>query len=315
VTGSSSHRFLVWTLCFGAECRALASLWLRSLLSVGRWRHHIVVLGDHHVLSLDHPQVTAVDITRDMEARYGIGSQDWHSFVYHSCKPQIQFYVNLRQYDYALYTDVDVLVNTDRLEALLESKARRFVICAQRDVVPISSDRYFTGRDTLTSDEKRTWSGHAICAGIVGLPTNATGLQFIRDWHDANRAQGFRGSDQANLIALLVRRYARDWEYLGDTVIARRSTPYTETLLHFSDHMHATMRDYYDTVFRLPESRTVRWTLRRWRRRWLVRWVNATVELVAPVLSRSRTARAIGLRLGRYAVARKLVRYVRIGEP
>lgn len=310
----SVRRFLVWSLCFGDECQALGRLWLKSLIDIGRWRHDVIVLGDRHASALSGLHFKAIDVTRDMEARYRVHEKGWNSFVYHNCKPQIQFYTDMRQYDYALYMDIDVLVNTDRLETLLDAKAQKGLICVQKDVIPISANRHFTGRDILSASEKQRWSDVAICAGIVGMPTNDLGLTFIKEWHEANRAEMFRGSDQANLIALLLRRYPRHWEYMGDTAIARKHTLYEETLLHFSNHMHETMRDYFDAVFRFPESGNLRWTLRRWSRRWFVRPVNRRMVSLVNAFSKCKGAQAATRYVSRCSLARRVARYLLNGE-
>jgi hypothetical protein len=273
-----------------------------------------VLLGDHHLRTLSHPQLTTIEIVDDMEARYGVPRDSWNDFVCHNSKPLIQFYRDLRTYDYALYMDLDVLVNTNRLEALLESKARRGRIAVQRDIVPIAADRFFTGGRILTPEEKRRWADHAICAGIVGVPINEVGLRLLRDWHEMNRAGALRSSDQANLIALLLRHYDGVWEYMGDTVIARKATAYDETLLHFSNHMHELLRDYDDAVLRLPESRTFERRLRRARRRWLVHPINRLAQKYGPALWRYSLARTIGERLWRSAAVRQVGRRLWEGE-
>jgi len=253
-------RLLVWGLCFGRDCRALAPLWLNALFRIGRWRHDVVLLGDRRIESLSHPRLTPINVVPDVERRYGIPAKRWTRATCMNLKPQIQFHVDLAAYDYALFMDLDVLVNTDRLEPLLLSKAARGRICAQRDEAPISADREWTGARVLTQEEKRRWGHHAVCAGIVGFPTDTEGLAFIRDWHRVNHAQGFDGDDQANLIGLLLRTYGDRWEYLGDTAVAGRAgmpARYEETLLHFSGGWYdlaryAMMRDYYVRSLHLP---------------------------------------------------------------
>ena len=245
--------FLVWGVCFGDRCRALAPRWLRALTDIAGWRHDIVLLGDARIASLTHPRLKAIDLARDVQTRFPFLPEPWPAKTPTNLKPQIQFYVDLRRYDYLLYLDLDVLANNDRLEALVQSKCRRGVISVQQDIIPISAGKTFTGRDTLSPEEKRRWADEAICAGMVGLPTHAAGLALLRDWQAANRERKLAASDQANLIALLLRQYAGRWEYLGDTAIGRRLHRYDAALVHFSAGKDGLLRDYYRDILRLPE--------------------------------------------------------------
>jgi len=248
----SSGKFLIWSVCFGWECRRLAGYWLTSLLQIGHWTQDIVLLGDHRILSLRHPQLRTFEIVKDLERKYSFPRKRWTVMTCQNWKPEIQFYVDLRQYDYILFLDLDVLINSDRLEQLIKSKWQRNKICIQRDIVKILADRVWTGRDILTSEEKTRWANEAICSGIVGAPTNEWGLALLKDWHDLNKKGKFRKSEQANLIALLLRDYIEKWEYIGDSMIGRVRR-YDETLIHFSARNYELFRTYYQRVLHLPE--------------------------------------------------------------
>jgi hypothetical protein len=303
---ASGPRFLIWGISFGKGCRALAPLWLNSIFQTGCWQHDVVLLGDHHVLSLSHPQLTAVNVVPDLESRYSFPSQEWRPSVCHNWKPQIQFYSDLTNYDYVLYMDLDVLVNTNKLEKLLISKADKGKICVQKDIIPISADKFFTGRGTLTAAEKVRWADHAICAGIIGFPINEVGLRFVQQWHETNQAGQFRKNDQSNLIALLLRYYDEHWEYLGDTVIARRSSPYQETLLHFSGGNHALFRDYYGMTLRLREPNVWKQRCFRLRRDFLSKPFTKGVRGTGEFLWKFNMTQRIGKFLWKFKLARKL---------
>jgi hypothetical protein len=307
---ASKARFLIWGLSFGRRCRGLAPLWLNSISQIGRWRHDVVILGDKLVLSLSAPNLKVINIVPDVETKYSFPHRQWDAYVCHNWKPQIQFYTDLSQYDYALYLDMDVLVNTDRLEALLASKVARNKICVQKDVIPISADRFFTGRDTLTAEEKAKWGEHSMCAGIIGFPTTEVGLRFARHWFETNQEGKFRKNDQSNLIALLLRHYPNDWEYLGDTVIARRLGRYEETLLHFSAGRHALMRDYYGKTLHLKEPDARKQKLFRFTRELLWRPVNRIARSWGKELWKFRAVKQIGRILWRFRTVRRFGHFI-----
>jgi hypothetical protein len=242
-------RFLIWTISFGPAFGELIPFWLGSIRGTGQWRHDVVLLGDRHVTRFDSCGTRAIDIVASLERQYGVPVSEWYPNLVHNAKPQIMFQTDLDRYDYVLYMDVDCLVNSDRLEELVAAAHARGKITVQRDRLRVGSGLTCTGRDTLSAEEKARWSRHAICAGVVGVPTNETGRRFLGAWYDANAASQFRKNDQANLIALLLRHFAEDWEYLGDTRIVQFTglTRYSETLVHFSgaDQQKELLRKYY----------------------------------------------------------------------
>lgn len=244
-------RFLIWGVCF-EKAVSLAPYWLNSLIEIGRWRHDLVLLGDSGLKSLSHPQLKVFDITGDIRKKYSLPRWKWSNFTATNMKPEIQYYVDLSQYDYALYLDMDILANTDRLEAMVESKRQTGMISVQKDIIPVRADRPFTGRFTLTPEEKVRWADVAVCAGMVGVPITETGMSLLKDWQAMNRKARFYQSDQAKLIALLVRQYSGKWDYLGDTVVARKVDRYPQTLLHFSAGRGDLMKRYYRETLRLP---------------------------------------------------------------
>ncbi len=302
----SSPRFLIWSVCFGEHYRGLARLWLDSLVRTGQWRHDIVLLGDSGIHELSHPQLRTFDVVADLARRFSLPHEQWDRWVTHNWKPAIQFYADLDQYEYVLYCDVDVLVNSDRLESILAAKAATGVITVQQDIVTVSLDRVFTGRDTLTPEEKKRWADYAICAGIVGVPINELGRQFFADWLATYASiNQFRGSDQAKLIPLLLRHYQGRWEYLGDTAVVRQPGPRIETLLHFSNQ-HALMRDYYGSVLRLREPHA--WAQRVFllRRRFIWRPFNVAIHATGTFLWRFAAMRKIGQALWTRPAARRI---------
>jgi hypothetical protein len=245
----SNEPILIWTLSFGAAFGKLIPYWLGSIRGMGRWPHDVVLLGDRHVMPFESSDARAIDIVPSLERLYGAPVSDWYANLVHNAKPQILFHVDLDRYDYVLYMDVDCLVNSDRLEGLVAAAHARGKITVQRDRLRVRSGLICTGRDTLSADEKKQWGHHAICAGIVGAPTNDMGRRFLNAWYDVNADSQFRKNDQANLIALLLRQYADDWDYVGETRIVQFTalTRYAETIIHFSgaDRQKDLLRRYY----------------------------------------------------------------------
>src|SRR5688572_18357711 len=115
-------RYLIWTLAFGERSRQLAPIWLDAVQRVGKWRHDIVMLGDHHIADIAGPRLRVFDIYSDVNTRFGMRHRDWTHWTINNLKGQISHYTDLKRYRYILYLDLDVLVNQDRLEAVVESK-------------------------------------------------------------------------------------------------------------------------------------------------------------------------------------------------
>jgi hypothetical protein len=205
-----SPRILIWAMAFGDVGRPLCKLWLQSLRDVGKWEGDVIVLTEE---SRTEGRTRFIDV-RDMLGYDPLG-------IYRGCnsvKPFIQFIEGvLGRYDFLFYNDVDVVVSSSRLTPLLHAAAARNEIVVQRDLLPISSGRAWTGCRELTVEERKRYADDSICAGIVGIPVTDLGTSLLADWHAANKANGFGGSDQVRLIKLLLRKYAGMWAYLPET--------------------------------------------------------------------------------------------------
>ena len=76
---------------------------LNSIREVGRWQHDIVVLcgdGDRDFGS----RATVINILPDLQKRYPWFATTTGMRVSH-CKPEIEYYVDLENYDYVFYLD------------------------------------------------------------------------------------------------------------------------------------------------------------------------------------------------------------------
>jgi hypothetical protein len=251
-------RALIWGLALGPRGHELAPIWLEALIHVGKWEQDIALLTDRPIPLPDYRNVRLVDVAKDIAERYHLSPQKICSYwVSHNLKSQILHHVDVGQYDYVLYLDMDVLANTDRLYALIENKWKKGVIAVQEDIIPLSKNRLaaleLLGRPSL--DEEAQWARRPICGGIMGFPINATGLAALRAYHEACVAMRFNYSDQAKLTAILNRQFNDAWEFLGDTAHGRRDSPaYQETLIHFTGQRDEMLRKYYQSWL-APEAR------------------------------------------------------------
>ena len=162
------------------------------------------------------------------------GIEKWQTWWSMCLKPWIVDYVDPRHFDFLLYLDADVLATAPRLEQIVSGPLERGRIAVQRDILKIRGNHRCTARDELTEEEKLRFGDEGICAGIVGVPTNRTGLELLRDWRAAIEVRKYNGGDQVPLYPLLLRGFLGRWEYLTDTVIARKTT-HPEALQHFSN--------------------------------------------------------------------------------
>lgn len=223
-----SPRILIWAMAFGDVGRPLRDLWLQSLRKVGKWEGDVIVLTE---------ESRTEGRTRFIDVRKMLG---YDPLLTHrgcnSVKPFIQFIEGvLGNYDFLFYNDVDVVVSSPRVTPLLRAAAGRNEIVVQRDLLPISSGRAWTGCRELTAEERARHADDSICAGIVGVPATDLGTSLLVDWHAANKASGFSGSDQVRLIKLLLRKYAGKWAYLPETAFGAPSEDKAgATWVHFT---------------------------------------------------------------------------------
>ena len=241
-------RFLIWGMMYGPRGLRLAPIWLNAIRAVGKWDHDIVLLGDEGVTDFCAPSLTTVDMLSEPMNLCPQPRSKWTKSTCNNFKSQICRHVDITTYEYVLYLDLDVLVNTDRLEAVVRSKSERGMVAVQEDCIPLPNGRFRALHSMGMPDEqeKFEWAKRPICAGMMGFPMNTTGLSIFHDYHAACLESSFKWSDQAKLVALLNRKYIGAWEFLGDTTFGRRtSPPYSETFIHFTGDRDALLQEYY----------------------------------------------------------------------
>jgi hypothetical protein len=241
-------RYLIWSIAFDERGRRLAPLWLDAIKSAGRWTDDIVLLGNNSICDLSAPNTQAIDIEKDVEKRYALPRAMWTLYTFNNLKSQIQYYVAFSKYDYILYLDLDVLVNSADLYKEIQLKHERGLVTVQRDYIGLPRGRLAALERLGMPDEAELirWTMNPVCAGVMGFPTTPLGLKIFQDYYLACREMGFQYSDQAKLSAVLYRKYPNDWDFMANATFGRRSSPrYSEALVHFTGTRDAIMITYY----------------------------------------------------------------------
>jgi hypothetical protein len=242
-------RCLIYLICIGEAFRRFAAMAITSLREIGKWPYDIVLLSDSEKPLAGCPDVAVIDMFSAAKRRY-----PWLTpsrYVLPHLKTEVEYHVDLARYDYVLYLDCDVLVNSERLTELVATLCREQAIVVQQDIIAVGSGLTLAGGRILSKAEQRRWGAFAINAGIFGLPMIPMGRRLLRDWRQVNVEQQFKKRDQGNLIALLLRKYYGQWSYIGDTTFGRTLERYPETFVHFTIHKDQLMEPYYTQVLGL----------------------------------------------------------------
>ena len=245
----TNRRYLIYLICIGEPFRRFAAMAITSIREIGQWPYDIILLSDSEKPLAGCPDVAVVDMFSAAQRRY-----PWLRLKRHTLphlKTEVEYHVDLTRYDYVLYVDCDVLVNSGRITDLVATFCREQAIVVQQDIIPVASGRPFAGGSILTAAEQRRWGAFAINAGIFGLPMNPIGRRLLRDWRQLNVKQRFKRRDQGNLISLLLRKYYGLWGYIGDTTFGRELERYPETFVHFTAYKDQLMEAYYTQVLGL----------------------------------------------------------------
>jgi hypothetical protein len=259
------YRFLIWGLAYGLRGMRLAGMWLDAIQTIGKWRHDIILLGDEWVDAFSTSRLKTINIIPELLKQCPHPRSQWTKWTLNNFKSQLCSHIDIAVYDYILYLDMDVLVNSDRLEGLVYDKWKKGIVAVQKDRAPLTDGRLRALHKMGVPDEneRAEWARRPICAGMMGFPVNQAGLAVLRDYHDACIEASFEWSDQAKLTALLNRKHNGSWEFLGDTTHGDRfAPPYEETLVHFTANRDVLLERYYlshpkinDTVWQIGRAR------------------------------------------------------------
>jgi hypothetical protein len=242
-------RYLIYLLCIGEAFRRYAAMAITSIRRIGGWRQEIVLMSDAGQPLLGCPDVTVIDIVTGAKARY-----PWltlRSPALHHLKTELEYHVDLSRYDYVLYVDSDVLVNSSRLTDIVGALSREQAIVVQQDRIAVSSGLGFAGGKLLSKAEQERWGDFAVNAGVVGFPMTPIGRRLLRDWRQLNVDQQFRSRDQGNLTTVLLRKYYGQWGYLTEATMGLAVERYPHTFVHFTVRKTTLMEDYYTRILGL----------------------------------------------------------------
>jgi hypothetical protein len=249
-------RFLLYTVAMGERYRAFASMLANSVFMIGKWRHDMVVLSDRDSLVGSPPGLRVIDTTKNVSTPVQRGA------IYAKrAKTAIQYHVDFKDYNYIVFLDSDMLVNTSRLHDLVCRAESSGHICVMKDWPnwTVGLGHRLTGRYVLTAQEREKWADVSINAGVVGFPGNDLGLDFLRRWETMNIVGSERRfSDNASLYAIILRHFGGRWQHIGDTAPVSKLKRYSETLLHFAARKDDLMESYYSEILGLPLLEIVR---------------------------------------------------------
>ncbi len=240
---ASTGRSLIYLVSLGAKFRRFAIMAIRSIREIGRWSGDIALLTDSDAPLPGCEGVIVIDMLDAAKARYPWATLTGRQISH--LKPEIEHHVDLSRYEYVLYLDCDILINSDRLSALVAALQREAAIVVQQDIIPVASGTGFAGGKVLTPEEQQRWGAYAINAGLFGFPTTPMGRRLLRDWRKLNVDKTFKLWDQGNLISLLLRKYQGQWGYVGDSAFPREHRRHEETFLHFTNQKEILMEPYY----------------------------------------------------------------------
>lgn len=244
-------RYLTYLISFGQKYHDFTRMAISSIIKIGGWQDDIVILSDIDTIS-GCENIETINVTDDLIGRYPwLAGRTMTGIMPMCLKSEVGHYINLDRYDYVLYLDSDILINSDRLTRIVAGLRRESAFAVQQDCVPISSGETFAGGQILSEEERRKWGDYAINAGIIGFSTDSFGRQVISQWRDLNTAHLFHADDQANLIGLLLRNYQNKWRYIGDSRFGRELRSYPHTFLHFATLKDTLMANYYTQVLGL----------------------------------------------------------------
>lgn len=202
---------LIYFIAFGDfYYREMVKLSILSILDLTNYEGDIVVLTDSEGIPMNdriRNRVKTIDVQGPIpiKNRYNI----------FCLKSFIQNYINLLDYKYCLYLDGDILINYKNLNELFDFFASMGKLqVSDNDGWTVSKNQWSTGSQVLTPEEKIKYGNFGACAGIVGIPCNELGLEFLNDWQQYNRAGNWEIDDQGNFTALLLRKYRNNFEWM-----------------------------------------------------------------------------------------------------
>jgi len=250
---TNATKYLIYTIAIGEKFHGLARMFVNSLLHTGKWKHDLIVLSDVESIA-GLPKTAKVISLQNLDWNLDINLRfngTWRPEICY--KSIIKHYIDINRYKYLLYLDSDILINSHRLNMLVDKASDTGNICVMEDRISVKNNNRVTGRYELSESEKIKWANVAINAGVVGFPGNDFGEEFLLNWESkrSNHPKGDFFSDQATLYALLLRNYQGQWQYIGDTIHGRQLKTYSQTIIHFTQFKDNLMEKYYKQMLKL----------------------------------------------------------------
>lgn len=227
-------KYLIYFVSFGSlyENHTAQAIW--SLLNVGKYKGDIAVIGDRDKLRDDfniNDKVKFINVNSLMKETYNITEKS-QICNFQNTKPFIYKVIDINQYDYILYLDSDVLINSDKINEILDFYSSKEKIAIQSDRSTIGGKRGINcGFNLFTDDEIQKFKNIGLCSGVVGVPKKYYGLFKI--WEEKLIKDHTITSDQGALHWVIAHNFLNDFEYIKDTRVYRSDLISKTTVLHF----------------------------------------------------------------------------------
>jgi lipopolysaccharide biosynthesis glycosyltransferase len=230
---------LIYFVCFGERYKKFVNKAIYSLFNTGKYTGDVAV-----ITHFNKEEFECNDRVNVLKIDSAINDITY----FRNAKPTIINLIDITKYEYVIYLDCDILINTDKINSLILSwAAQSNNIVIQKDIMPIRKNKPYCGAEVLTQEEKVKYGNYAFNAGIIGA--NSTLFHALCDkWHNKNKEYNFTKDDQGNLIFVIVRNYIDIIKYTNDTTITNRKNDEkrTETILHFLTKSEQAFYSYFD---------------------------------------------------------------------
>ncbi len=206
---------LIFYICFGGLYhREMTAMSILSIIDNTNFSGDIVILTDeigiNHAHTKIRDRVCQINIfDKKPELREVIKNK----FNVYCIKAMIYEFINISNYQYILYLDADTIINIKDIESvMLYWKVLGKIQIATHEGWTVAKNRPSTGSQFLTDEEKERWSSLGFCAGVIGIPCNELGLEFLIKWNNLNSRFNYEFDDQGALTALLLRDFYDNYE-------------------------------------------------------------------------------------------------------
>jgi hypothetical protein len=230
---------LIYFVCFGERYKNFLNKCLYSLFNKGSYDGEVIIIT--HFKETDFFNYEKLNVIN-------VKTENDNITYYRNAKPKIHELVDLKNYDFVLYLDCDILINTNKINNLIkEWSLNPNKIFIQKDIISIKRNKPYCGSDVLSLEERQRHGDKAFNAGIIG----ASGFLFEKlciMWNNKNKEHNYEKDDQGNLVFVIIKNFLDNIVYTNDTTITnRKNDEYrTETILHFLTKSERAFYSYFD---------------------------------------------------------------------